>query len=90
MRNRLANIEKSNGILTISIVAFLTTLSRPTIRKFCDNGTLKHFKMPASNERRILAPDLLEFLKENKMPVTDQILSLTAAYERYKARVREL
>ena len=56
-------------IYTTGEVAKILGLNINTIIKWFDDGKIKGFKLPGSNERRIPAKALVEFMKTNEIPL---------------------
>lgn len=54
---------------TTGDAARLCGLSQKIIIKAFDQGILKGFKVPGSTHRRILHESLIEFIKENGIPI---------------------
>lgn len=73
------------GILTVNDVSKLTGISQPTIRRLFDSSSFdfpecKGYRVPASKERRIPAPSLMRYLRENKMPIPRKLEEFVKAY----------
>jgi hypothetical protein len=58
-----------NIMLTTGSVSEICSVAPRTASKWCDSGKLKHYKLPGSDDRRIMAHDLLEFLRASKSKV---------------------
>lgn len=56
-------------IYTTGEVAKILGLNINTIIKWFDDGKIKGFKLPGSNERRIPAKSLMEFMRQNEIPL---------------------
>jgi excisionase family DNA binding protein len=56
-------------IYTTGEVAKILGLNINTIIKWFDDGKIKGFKLPGSNERRIPAKSLMEFMRVNEIPM---------------------
>lgn len=71
-------------VLTTSQVAKICNVATRTVSNWFDSGRLKGYRIPGSAHRRVPLPYLIQFLKENKMPleglaaqVTTKILVLS-------------
>lgn len=71
-------------VLTTSQVAKICHVATRTVSNWFDSGRLKGYRIPGSAHRRVPLHYLIEFLKENRMPlgglaaqVTTQILVLS-------------
>ena len=58
------------SILTTGEVAKICRVSSKTVQKWVDSGLLAGYRLPSSNDRRILRNELVRFMKENNMPLT--------------------
>lgn len=59
------------GIYTIGQVAKIAGVSSRTAQKWCDDGRLKHYRIPGSQDRRVERGKLIAFLKEYGLPLGD-------------------
>lgn len=62
-----------SGILSLGVSAILLGTTRPTINKYCMEGMLRWESLPGSMEKRIKAPDLLEFANKYKLSFLPQL-----------------
>ena len=60
------------GVFTTGEVATICKVSQQTVIRCFDSGKLKGFRVPGSRFRRIPRPNLLEFMRENQIPL-DQL-----------------
>lgn len=56
-------------IFTSGQVATLCQVSPRTVSKWIDTGRLKGFRLPGSQDRRVMRAHLVQFLKDNAMPL---------------------
>jgi excisionase family DNA binding protein len=56
-------------VFTIGQVAQLVHVSELTVRRWFDSGKLKGYRVPGTQQRRVLRAELLRFLKEHGMPL---------------------
>lgn len=65
--------DRVNGlgteVFTTGQVAAICQFAPRTVGKLIDAGHLKGYRIPGSNERRVLRADLEKFLRTNGMPV---------------------
>ncbi len=71
--------------LTTYTVARLVNCSPRTVSGWCDSGELRHFRLPSAKkkqrtQRRIVASDLIGFLRANDMPIPPELASSVLAY----------
>ncbi len=66
--------RKEKSILTTGDVARICNITRRIVTKWFDNGLLKGYKIPGRQDRRIFPKDLIEFLREHKMPYEEAVL----------------
>ena len=60
------------GAMNVKEVADMLQVSPSTIRKWCNNGMLKHFRLPLGKRpRRFTRNDVLKFANLNGMSVRD-------------------
>ena len=64
----MASLEERKGFTT-GQVAKICHVTIPTVIKWIDTGRLKGFRLPDSKSRRVSRPDLLEFMRENEIPI---------------------
>jgi excisionase family DNA binding protein len=66
-----------NGyLLTTGMVSKLCGVAARTVSKWADNGRIKHWRVPGSNDRRFFAQDLLQFMRDNSYPIPATLLAL--------------
>lgn len=58
-------------VYTTGEVADICKVSQQTVIRCFDAGKLKGFRVPGSKFRRIPRESLLQFMRENKIPITD-------------------
>jgi two-component system response regulator RpaA len=77
-------------------IAKMFRVSAHTVAKWVDTGLLKGYRLPGSQDRRIKADDLREFLIANDMPtdevpdVADELSALLQKYPEMPGAVREI
>lgn len=71
MRVRTLRKIRSNEPLTTGQVAELCCVAPRTVTKWIDNGVLKGFRIPMSRDRRVNVRDLLEFMREYELDLTE-------------------
>jgi len=59
-------------VLTTGDVAKLCHVTIRTVIKWFEKGHLKGYKIPGSRDRRFSRSDVLQFMKEHKIPLTDR------------------
>ncbi len=65
--------------LTTSDAAVYAGVTTATVRRWLDRGILPGWKLPGSKHRRVHADDLVRFLEEYRMPVSDELRKLVCA-----------
>lgn len=60
---------RSNKVFTTRQTAKICHVASATVCRWFDSGLLKGFLVPGSQDRRIPRLNLIEFLKENEMPL---------------------
>lgn len=68
----MANLE-TKKMFTTGDVAKLLSVAPRTVSKMFDSGKLVGFRLPGSLDRRIPRDELLKFLRENKMPIPEEL-----------------
>ena len=63
-------MAKAKNVLTTGDVARICNVAPRTVSKWFDNGQLKGYRIPGSNDRRIPHSELIRFMKEFNIPVT--------------------
>lgn len=58
-------------VMTTGQVAKLCGVACRTVSKWCDSGKLRHHRIPNSDDRRIMAHHLIEFLRASKGPIPE-------------------
>lgn len=61
-------MKKNANVLTTGEIAKICSVASRTVAKWIDSGKLKGYKVPLSNDRRVLRADLEAFLKEHGFP----------------------
>lgn len=61
-----------DGIYTTGQVAKIFNVAPRTVAKWCDRGSLKHYRIPGSQDRRISREQLERFAKEFNMPLPSE------------------
>jgi excisionase family DNA binding protein len=75
---RLAGLRKDNHpTLTTGQVAKLCDVAPRTVSKWVDSGKLKGYRIPGSNDRRIIKGDLVTFMRQYHIPIPTEINSYT-------------
>jgi excisionase family DNA binding protein len=64
----------SKEVLTTGEVAKLCHVTIRTVIKWFEKGHLKGYKIPGSRDRRFARADVLQFMKEHGIPLTDRDL----------------
>lgn len=65
---------KEAGIYTTGHVSKICCVAPRTVSKWCDTGRLKHFRIPGSQDRRIVRADLIRFLDQYGMPKPPELM----------------
>jgi len=65
-------------VLTTGEVARLCHVTIRTVIKWFEKGHLKGYKIPGSRDRRFAREDVLQFMKEHGIPLTDRDLEPSA------------
>lgn len=60
-------------VFTTGQVARMTKVSPQTVCRWFDSGRLKGYRIPGSRDRRIPKENLERFLKENLMPIPEEL-----------------
>jgi excisionase family DNA binding protein len=68
----------SKEVLTTGEVAKLCHVTIRTVIKWFEKGHLKGYKIPGSRDRRFARDDVLQFMKEHGIPITDPSLDVNA------------
>lgn len=63
-----------NPPMTTGQVAKCCNVAPRTVSKWFDSGKLKGYRIPGSQDRRVLAKTLIEFLKQSGMPVPAELM----------------
>lgn len=63
-----ARVPLGGSIFTLGQAADICGVSHRTCSKWCDSQSLKSYKLPLCNHRRIKREDLVEFLRAHGMP----------------------
>lgn len=63
-------IDFSKGVFTTGEVAEICKVSQQTVIRCFDNGRLQGFRVPGSRFRRIPRESLIQFMKDNAIPLT--------------------
>lgn len=67
-----ANVLRRKSVFTTGEVAEICKVSQQTVIRCFDNGRLRGFRVPGSRFRRIPRESLIQFMKENNIPL-DQL-----------------
>jgi len=67
--NRLKGIMKDKAVYTTGEAARICNLSQQTIIRCFDSGRMRGFRVPGSKFRRIPHDSLLQFMKDNDIPL---------------------
>lgn len=59
--------------LTTGDIAELLSVNFRTVVRWIDRGLLKAYKLPGRGDNRVLVPDFLVFLRENNIPVPEEL-----------------
>lgn len=70
---------KQRKVYTTGQVAEICNVASRTVSKWFDDETLKGYRIPGSLDRRVPHDSLINFLTQNKMPVPDELVSLSDA-----------
>ena len=65
--------DPSKRILTTGDIAELCGVNFRTVIRWIQRGHMKAFQLPGRGDNRILMKDFLEFLRENNMPVPEEL-----------------
>jgi len=60
---------RRKDVFTTGEIARICRVVPRTVSKWIDAGHLKGYRLPGSNDRRVLVEDLIRFLKERGMPL---------------------
>lgn len=63
-------MAKGKDVLTTGDVAKICHVAPRTVSKWFDNGKLKGYRMPGSNDRRIPVCELIAFIRMHNIPTT--------------------
>jgi len=63
-------MAKGKDVLTTGDVAKICHVAPRTVSKWFDNGQLKGYRMPGSNDRRIPVCELIGFIRMHNIPTT--------------------
>lgn len=63
-------MAKGKNVLTTGDVAKICNVAGRTASKWFDNGLLKGYRIPGSQDRRIPVEELIRFMKEHDIPAT--------------------
>jgi CheY-like chemotaxis protein len=63
-------MAKGKDVLTTGDVAKICHVAPQTVSKWFDNGQLKGYRMPGSNDRRIPVSELIGFVRMHNIPTT--------------------
>ena len=63
-------MAKGKDVLTTGDVARICHVAPRTVSKWFDNGQLKGYRMPVSNDRRIPVSELIGFIRMHNIPTT--------------------
>lgn len=63
----------NRNAFTVGEVARSLNVSTGSVKKWCDNGSMKHFRIPQGRDRRVLYTDLVRFCEEHNVPVPKRI-----------------
>ncbi len=55
--------------LTTGEVAKICNVATRTVAKWIDSGELKGFRLPGGKNRRVMAENLIAFMKRNNIPL---------------------
>lgn len=73
----------SEGVLSVTDLAILLSLSQPTVRRLVDAGEFAGaYKLPGTLERRIPAPTILKYLEKNNIPIPLSLQKHLDAYQK--------
>src|SRR5262249_43690399 len=75
---REMNSPLTKEVLTTGEVARLCHVTIRTVIKWFEKGHLKGYKIPGSRDRRFARPDVLQFMKENGIPLVERDADPTA------------
>ncbi len=64
----MTKLEDKKGFTT-GQVAEICHVTIPTVIKWIDSGKLKGFRLPGSKSRRVTRDDLVQFMRENNIPL---------------------
>jgi len=85
-------LDKMKDLFTTGEAAEICRLSQKTIIRCFDSGRLEGFRVPGSKLRRIPRQNLIQFMKENNIPIDNiepgrmkEVLSLPEIKQRYDA-----
>lgn len=57
------------GVFTTGQVAKICKVSNRLVHRWCDEGLLPCYRLPASRDRRILLEDLRTFMADHRIPI---------------------
>ena len=59
--------------LTTGEVAYYCHVSPQTVVKWCNRGLLNYFRLPLSQDRRIVTSSLIDLMRSHEMPIPDKL-----------------
>jgi len=74
----MAEIAEINRVMTTGEVAKYCGVSFRTVIRWIERGHLNAYKLPGRGDNRVQMADFMTFLKQNKMPVPDELKHIEA------------
>ncbi|MBL1260554.1 MAG: response regulator [Thiotrichaceae bacterium] len=74
----MADIAEINRVMTTGEVAKYCGVSFRTVIRWIERGHLNAYKLPGRGDNRVQMADFMLFLKQNKMPVPDELKHIEA------------
>ncbi|MCP4896500.1 MAG: response regulator [bacterium] len=71
-------IDAKRRTLTTGDIAKLCGVNFRTVIRWIQRGHLKAFQLPGRGDNRVLVKDFIKFLRENNMPIPDELRSFSS------------
>ncbi len=71
-------IDAKRRTLTTGDIAKLCGVNFRTVIRWIQRGHLKAFQLPGRGDNRVLVKDFIQFLRENDMPIPDELRSFSS------------
>lgn len=72
----LKRSESGRVVFSTGNIASLLTISARTVQNLCDSGKIRSWQIPGGNDRRVYGEDVEQFMRDNNIPVPDELVAL--------------